>query len=132
MAIGAGARSRSTSTGASAHYKGEFPCTITTRGLAIFPLDAPDRPESGKGRTLLERRRGLDEMTHGGFLRNSIMLVRGPTGSGKTMLAGLFARAGALRGERVVYYGFEEPRPTLIRNFDEIGSASRISCAAAT
>jgi circadian clock protein KaiC len=39
------------------------------------------------------------------------MLVRGPTGSGKTMLAGLFARAGALRGERVMYYGFEEPRP---------------------
>jgi circadian clock protein KaiC len=60
-------------------------------------------------------------MTHGGFLRNAIMLVRGPTGSGKTMLAGVYARAGALRGERVVYYGFEEPRPTLIRNFDEVG-----------
>lgn len=48
------------------------------------------------------------------------MLVRGPTGSGKTMLAGVYARAGAKRGERVVYYGFEEPRPTLIRNFDEV------------
>jgi circadian clock protein KaiC len=64
---------------------------------------------------------GLDEMTHGGFVRNSIMLVRGPTGSGKTNLAGVYARAGALRGERVVYYGFEEPRPVLIRNFDEVG-----------
>jgi len=105
----------------SGHYKGEFPCTITTRGLAVFPLDAPDRPET----EILERYSsgvaGLDEMTHAGFLRNSIMLVRGPTGSGKTMLAGLFARAGALRGERVMYYGFEEPRPTLIRNFDEVG-----------
>ena len=105
----------------SAHYKGEFPCTITTRGLAIFPLDAPDRPETEKVERYSSGVAGLDEMTHGGFLRNSIMLVRGPTGSGKTMLAGLFARAGALRGERVVYYGFEEPRPTLIRNFDEIG-----------
>ena len=105
----------------SAHYKGEFPCTITTRGLAIFPLDAPDRPEAEKVERYSSGVAGLDEMTHGGFLRNSIMLVRGPTGSGKTMLAGLFARAGALRGERVVYYGFEEPRPTLIRNFDEIG-----------
>ena len=63
---------------------------------------------------------GLDEMTHGGFLRNSIMLVRGPTGSGKTMLAGVYSRAGAKRGERVVYYGFEEPRPTLIRNFEQV------------
>lgn len=105
----------------SAHYKGEFPCTITTRGLAIFPLDAPDRPETEKIERYSTGVAGLDEMTHGGFLRDSIMLVRGPTGSGKTMLAGLFARAGALRGERVMYYGFEEPRPTLIRNFDEIG-----------
>jgi circadian clock protein KaiC len=37
------------------------------------------------------------------------------------MLAGLYARAGALRNERVVYYGFEEPRPTLIHNLDQIG-----------
>ena len=27
----------------SAHYKGEFPCTITTKGLAVFPLDAKDQ-----------------------------------------------------------------------------------------
>ena len=60
-------------------------------------------------------------MTHGGWLRNSIVIVRGPTGSGKTMLAGLYARAGASRGERVVYYGFEETRPILLRNFREIG-----------
>ena len=104
----------------SPHYKGEFPCTITTKGLAIFPLDAPDRPESEQIERYSSGIAGLDEMTHGGFLRNSIMLVRGPTGSGKTMLAGVFARAGARRGERVVYYGFEEPRPTLIRNFDEV------------
>jgi CheY-like chemotaxis protein/KaiC/GvpD/RAD55 family RecA-like ATPase len=37
------------------------------------------------------------------------------------MLAGLYARAGALRGERVVYYGFEEPRAILLRNFAQIG-----------
>jgi circadian clock protein KaiC len=104
----------------SPHYKGEFPCTITTKGLAIFPLDAADRPESEHIERYSSGIAGLDEMTHGGFLRNSIMLVRGPTGSGKTMLAGVYARAGAMRGERVVYYGFEEPRPTLIRNFDEV------------
>ena len=104
----------------SPHYKGEFPCTITTKGLSVFPLDAPDRPESEQIERYSSGIPGLDEMTHGGFLRNSIMLVRGPTGSGKTMLAGVYARAGAIRGERVVYYGFEEPRPTLIRNFDEV------------
>jgi circadian clock protein KaiC len=104
----------------SPHYKGEFPCTITTKGITIFPLDAVERPESDRVERYSSGVNGLDEMTHGGFLRNSIMLVRGPTGSGKTMLAGVYARAGAMRGERVVYYGFEEPRPTLIRNFDEV------------
>lgn len=105
----------------SQHYKGEFPCTITTKGLAIFPLDAPDRPETEHIERYSSGVAGLDEMTHGGFVRNSIMIVRGPTGSGKTMLAGVYARAGALRSERVVYYGFEEPRPILVRNFDEVG-----------
>jgi circadian clock protein KaiC len=109
----------------SAHFKGEYPCTITTRGLAIFPLDARERQEVEGMERYSSGVAGLDEMTHGGWLRNAIMLVKGPTGSGKTMLAGLFARAGGLRGERVVYYGFEEPRPTLLRNFEQIGLSMR-------
>ena len=105
----------------SAHYKGEYPCTITTRGLAVFPLDAKERPEEEQVERYSSGVAGLDEMTRGGWLRNSIIIVRGPTGSGKTMLAGLYARAGASRGERVVYYGFEETRPILLRNYREIG-----------
>jgi circadian clock protein KaiC len=105
----------------SAHYKGEFPCTITTRGLAVFPLDAKERSGDEQVERYSSGVAGLDEMTQGGWLRNSIIIVRGPTGSGKTMLAGLYARAGALRGERVVYYGFEETRPILLRNYREIG-----------
>ena len=105
----------------SAHYKGEYPCTITTRGLAVFPLDAREYPSFEHVERYSSGVAGLDEMTHGGWLRNSINIVRGPTGSGKTMLAGLYARAGAARGERVVYYGFEETRPILLRNYREIG-----------
>jgi circadian clock protein KaiC len=104
----------------SAHYKGEYPCTVTTRGIAVFPLDAKEMPDQNVER-YSSGVTGLDEMTHGGWLRNSIIIVRGPTGSGKTMLAGLYARAGAARDERVVYYGFEETRPILLRNYREIG-----------
>jgi circadian clock protein KaiC len=107
----------------SAHYKGEYPCAITTRGLAVFPLDAKETRDGAL--KAVERYpsgvAGLDEMTHGGWLRNSIVIVRGPTGSGKTLLAGLYARAGAARRERVVYYGFEETRAILLRNYREIG-----------
>lgn len=105
----------------SAHYKGEYPCTITTRGLAVFPLDAKEHPDADGMQRYSSGVTGLDEMTRGGWLRNAIIIVRGPTGSGKTNLAGLYARAGASRGERVVYYGFEEPRPILLRNYREIG-----------
>jgi len=105
----------------SAHFKGEYPCTVTTRGLAVFPLDARESPAISNVERYSSGVAGLDAMTHGGWLRNSIIIVRGPTGSGKTMLAGLYARAGASRGERVVYYGFEETRPILLRNYREIG-----------
>jgi circadian clock protein KaiC len=105
----------------SNHYKGEYPCTITTRGLAVFPLDAKELPIESAVERYSSGVTGLDEMTRGGWLRNSIIIVRGPTGSGKTMLSGLYARAGAARGEKVVYYGFEETRPILLRNYREIG-----------
>ena len=106
----------------SGHYKGQFPCTMTNRGLTVFPLDAQarERPFEAGGRysSGLE---GLDKMNHGGWLRDSIVLVRGPSGGGKTTLSGMYARAGAMRGERVVYYGFEETKPMLMRNFRALG-----------
>ena len=105
----------------SSHFKGEYPCTVTTRGLAVFPLDAKENPSTSNVERYSSGVEGLDAMTKGGWLRNSIIIVRGPTGSGKTMLSGLYARAGAARGERVVYYGFEETRPILLRNYREIG-----------
>ena len=104
----------------SPHYKGEYPCTITANGLTIFPLDAKDRPDSAQER-YPSGLPGLDGMIEGGLFRDSIVIVRGPTGSGKTTLAGVYARSGAERGERVAYYGFEEPRPILLRNFAALG-----------
>jgi len=106
----------------SPHFKGEYPCTITTKGLAVFPVDAKEYPaEWAEMERYSSGVAGLDEMTAGGWLRNSIIIVRGPTGAGKTILAGVYAKAGAERGERVVYYGFEETRATLLRNYRELG-----------
>jgi circadian clock protein KaiC len=105
----------------SSHYKGEYPCTITSKGMTVFPLDAQDRTELESTTRFPSGLAGLDEMNSGGWLRDSIVLLRGPSGSGKTTLAGMYARAGAARGERVVYYGFEEPKPILMRNFASIG-----------
>jgi circadian clock protein KaiC len=105
----------------SPHYKGEFPCTITSRGVVTFPLGNAEAPVALQSERFSSGLQGLDEMNAGGWLRDSIILVRGPSGSGKTTLAGMYARAGAARGEQVIYYGFEETKPILLRNFASVG-----------
>jgi circadian clock protein KaiC len=105
----------------SSHQKGEYPCTITNKGLMVFPFGTETAHESTDTSRFSSGFEGLDAMTHGGWLRDSITMARGPAGSGKTTLGGMYARAGALRGERVAYYGFEETRPMLLRNFASMG-----------
>ncbi|ACY19192.1 ATPase domain-containing protein [Haliangium ochraceum] len=108
----------------SKHLKGEYPCALTEEGFSVFPLDASSETEI-KDVQRMERfscgTKGLDEMTGGGWLRDSIVLVRGPTGSGKTILSGMYACAGAARDERVFYYGFEETESMLLRNYQALG-----------
>jgi circadian clock protein KaiC len=105
----------------SAHQKGEYPFTITARGVVVFPFGTASAVETTATSRFASGFDGLDNMTGGGWLRDSITIARGPAGSGKTTLAGMYARAGAERGERVAYYGFEETRPMLLRNFATMG-----------
>jgi circadian clock protein KaiC len=105
----------------SSHQKGEYPCTITDKGLMVFPFGTQTVHASTETSRFSSGFAGLDGMMSGGWLRDSITMVRGPAGSGKTTMAAMYSRAGALRGERVAYYGFEETRPMLLRNFANIG-----------
>lgn len=56
---------------------------------------------------------GLDELMQGGFLKGSINIVSGPTGSGKTTAAMQFIYEGAKNGENVLYVTLEENRENL-------------------
>jgi circadian clock protein KaiC len=105
----------------SAHQKGEYPCTITDKGLMVFPFGTQTSHAPTETNRFSSGFEGLDTMMNGGWLRDSITMARGPAGSGKTTMAAMYSRAGALRGERVAYYGFEETRPMLLRNFANIG-----------
>ncbi len=58
----------------------------------------------------------LDVMCGGGFFRDSIILVSGATGTGKTLITTEFIAGGVNRGERCLLFAFEESREQLFRN----------------
>ena len=92
---------------------------IGSGGLQVFappPAHADEAP--GVGLAPHERQRmgvsGLDEMLGGGLPRGYSLLVAGPSGSGKSLLAAAFLVEGARRGETGVIAAFEQ-RPTQSR-----------------
>jgi circadian clock protein KaiC len=56
-----------------------------------------------------------------GVYRGSSLLVSGTAGSGKSSLAASFARACCERGERVLYFAFEESQDQILRNMRSVG-----------
>ncbi|MFO0749705.1 MAG: ATPase domain-containing protein [Myxococcota bacterium] len=95
------------------------PSALTKRGLQVFPRLLERHPENEGARPatrLSTGIAGLDEMTSGGIPSGDVVLVAGPTGSGKTTVAMEFVNAGLRLGEAAVVAVFEErPREYLVR-----------------
>jgi len=64
---------------------------------------------------------GLDDILHGGYLSGRNYMLRGPPGSGKTMLGLHFLQAGLDAGETGLFINFEEHLSDLIANVDSLG-----------
>jgi len=64
---------------------------------------------------------GLDDLMEGGFPENSIIIISGPTGSGKTTAALQFVCRGAISGEKSLYITLEENRENILRLMDQMG-----------
>jgi circadian clock protein KaiC len=60
-------------------------------------------------------------MTGGGFFRDSITLISGATGTGKTLLVTQFMAGGFTAGERCLLFAFEESKDQLFRNAEAWG-----------
>ncbi|HEX8202677.1 MAG TPA: circadian clock protein KaiC, partial [Isosphaeraceae bacterium] len=99
------------------HHKGEWPFTIVPgRGIVVIPLAALELKQKSSETRVTSGNPDLDRMCGGGFFRDSIILVSGPTGTGKTLVSTLFTAAGGLSGERRLLFAFEESREQLFRN----------------
>lgn len=106
---------------------------ITGAGVQIF--SAPSMPKRDdvtsppfpSGGRLSMGVAGLDEMMGGGLPRGYSLLVAGPSGSGKSILAGAFVAEGGRRGETGVIAAFEQrPHKTRGREVSELIHSGRV------
>jgi circadian clock protein KaiC len=99
------------------HQKGEFPFTIIPRGgVVVIPLSAMQLSMRSSNVRISSGNKDLDEMCGGGFFRDSVTLVSGATGTGKTLTVTQFLQGGAANGEKCLLLAFEESRDQLVRN----------------
>lgn len=101
----------------TSHQKGQFPFTITgAQGIIVLPLSAIELRQRSSNVRISSGIPELDAMCGGGFFRDSVILVSGATGTGKTLLTTEFINGGAEAGERSLLFAFEESRDQLFRN----------------
>jgi circadian clock protein KaiC len=101
----------------TAHQKGEFPFTINSEaGFVVIPLSAIQLRQRSSDVRISSGNPELDAMCGGGFFRDSVILVSGATGTGKTLTVTQFLAGGAAAGERCLLLAFEESRDQLFRN----------------
>jgi circadian clock protein KaiC len=99
-----------------AHMAGAHALRITDDGILVYPRVLPpladDRlpgvPVDHDPRRIPTGTPGLDALLHGGLPQGHTLLVSGPTGVGKTILATRFLQAGAAQGEKGVALFFEK------------------------
>ena len=98
------------------HMKGEFPFTMGTHGISIFPLGAMRLTQRSSNVRVSSGVPRLDEMCGGGFFKDSIILATGATGTGKTLLVSKFIEDACRNKERAILFAYEESRAQLLRN----------------
>ena len=106
----------------SSHGADEYPFLIDESGLSILPITSLGLDYPVSTERIATGVPKLDAMLEGkGFYRGSTILVSGTAGTGKTSLSATFADAACRRGERCLYFAFEESPSQIIRNMGSIG-----------
>jgi circadian clock protein KaiC len=104
------------------HGTNEYPFLIDESGISVLPVTSIGLDHEASQERISTGVAGLDAMLGGaGVYRGSSVLITGTAGTGKTSLAAHFADATCRRGERCLYFAFEESKGQLIRNMRSIG-----------
>jgi circadian clock protein KaiC len=106
----------------SHHGTNEYPFLIDRDGLSVLPVTSLGLSHPALKERVSTGIAQLDEMLSGrGYYRGSTILLSGTAGTGKTSLAAHFVDAACRRGERCLYFLFEESPQQLMRNMLSIG-----------
>jgi circadian clock protein KaiC len=106
----------------TAHGTNEYPFLIDEDGFSVLPVTSLGLQHEVSNERISSGVPRLDTMLGGeGFFRGTTVLVSGTAGTGKTSLAAHFVDAACRRGERCLYFSFEESQGQLIRNMRSIG-----------
>ncbi|MFC5497987.1 ATPase domain-containing protein [Caenimonas terrae] len=101
---------------------GDHDFNLDTGGLSVFPrLVAAEHRTDFAAEIVSTGTAELDKLLGGGLGRGSNTLFSGPSGVGKTTTAIACVRAALLRGERAVYYLFDEGLGTLLLRAKALG-----------
>jgi circadian clock protein KaiC len=101
---------------------GEHDFNLDTGGLSVFPrLVAAEHRAVSDASLVSTGIPEMDKLMGGGLARGSNTLFSGPSGVGKTTTAIACARAALQRGEKVVYYLFDEGLGTLLIRSKALG-----------
>lgn len=102
--------------------EGNHDLLLNTGGLVIFPrLVAAEHHSEFARESLSSGIPGIDQLLGGGIDRGTSNIFMGPAGTGKSTLAMTFSLAAARRGDRVLFYTFDETLGTLRARTEALG-----------
>jgi circadian clock protein KaiC len=107
----------------SSHGTSEYPFVIDNEGLSVIPITSAGLDQPGTSKKVSTGIPSLDKLfKHGsGYTRGSTILTSGTAGCGKTSFAAEFALESCKRGERCLFFSYEESAGQLIQNMSSIG-----------
>jgi len=105
----------------SLHGTNEYPFLITERGLVVVPITSVGLTYEASDERISSGIPRLDEMLAGGIYRGSSVMISGTAGTGKTSIGALMVNSSCERGEKALFFSFEESPDQLARNMRSIG-----------
>lgn len=100
---------------------GRHSLSIGPKGMGVHPRLHPAHKKQGEvGEMLSSGIPELDELLGGGITEQTITIISGPSGVGKTTLGLQFMKEAAGRGKRSIVYSFEEETGTMIARSSSI------------